>query len=98
MSKDQIATQRLYLSADKKVLVPEGHERAATLYATPGTTIPASACERFGLIDGALPEKKAPAKKAPAGKSKPAPGNKEQPAPENKGGEGAADKAEGAAQ
>lgn len=55
MPQNQICAQRLYLTADKSTLVAEGDERAATLYATPGDEIPASAAETFGLIDGALP-------------------------------------------
>ncbi|MEO0589108.1 MAG: hypothetical protein AAFZ11_00960 [Pseudomonadota bacterium] len=102
MSKDQIAAQRLYLTADKQKLVADGDKAAATLYATPGTTIPESACGMFGLVDGKLPAKKAPTKKAPtrkapASKSKPAPANKEQAPAEDKGGKAPADKAEGGA-
>jgi hypothetical protein len=33
-------TQRLYLTADRKALVPHGHKKAATLYAIPGDEIP----------------------------------------------------------
>ena len=54
------AQQRLYLTADKAKLVPEGDEDAATLYASPGDEIPDSAAERFGLVDGALPATGAP--------------------------------------
>ena len=50
-------TQRLYLTADRDAVVPEGHDAAASLYATPGDDIPDEAAERFGLVDGALPEK-----------------------------------------
>ena len=46
--------QRLYLTKDKETLVGEGDKAAATLYAVPGDEIPASAAERFGLVDGAL--------------------------------------------
>ena len=37
--------QRLYLTADRKKLVPAGHKLAATLYAVPGDEIPQSAAE-----------------------------------------------------
>jgi hypothetical protein len=55
---DQICAQRLYLTADKK-LVPEGDKRAAFLYASLGDIIPGEAAAKFGLKDGALPAKKA---------------------------------------
>jgi len=70
-------TQRLYLTADRKRVVPQGHKAAATLYASPGDEIPNSAAEMFGLVDGALPEKK-------GGKGKPAPANKEKQAGSDK--------------
>lgn len=47
-------TQRLYLTADRKKLVPEGDKKAASLYAIPGDEIPGSAHELFGLVDGHL--------------------------------------------
>jgi len=47
-------TQRLYLSKDRKKVVPEGSKEAATLYAVPGDEIPQSAAELFGLVDGHL--------------------------------------------
>lgn len=50
------AKQRLYLTASKTALVAQGDRRAATLYCTPGDEIPDSAAERFGLVDGALPD------------------------------------------
>jgi hypothetical protein len=92
MSQNMICAQRLYLTADKSALVGDGDARAATLYATPGDEIPASAAEEFGLVDGKLPVKKA---KKPAAKSKQTPENKEQVTPENKGGAAADDKSEG---
>jgi predicted flap endonuclease-1-like 5' DNA nuclease len=49
-----IARQRLYLTKDRKKLVPEGDRKAATLYAVPGDVIPESAVQRFALVDGAL--------------------------------------------
>lgn len=59
MNGQQICTQPLFLNLEKTKLLPEGHKDANSLYATPGTIIPASAAEEFGLVDGALPEKKA---------------------------------------
>lgn len=47
-------TQRLYLTKDRKALVPQGHKNAHTLYAVPGDEIPASAAEMFKLVDGGL--------------------------------------------
>lgn len=85
MPKNQIAAQRLYLTADQQALVPAGHKDAATLYANEGTLIPESACEMFGLKDGKLPGgKKANAKTGT--KAAPPPPNKEGRTPPNKGG------------
>ncbi|WPZ06583.1 hypothetical protein [Pelagerythrobacter marinus] len=70
-------TQRLYLTADRKRVVPQGHKDAATLYASPGDEIPQSAAAMFGLVDGALPEKK-------GSKSTAAPANKEKQAGSDK--------------
>ena len=84
-----ICKLRLYLTADKAKAVPEGHKDAATLYASPGDEIPASAAERFGLKDGGLPEKAA---KAPVDKAAKAPANKGGKAPANKGGKAPANK------
>jgi len=55
MSQNQIARQRLCLAADKTELVDASDERAAFLFATPGTEILPEVAEQFGLIDGALP-------------------------------------------
>ncbi len=44
-----IAKQRLYLTADRLHAVPEGHQDAATLYATVGDIIPPSAAELYGI-------------------------------------------------
>lgn len=49
-----LCTQRLYLTADRKTLVAVGNKKGDTLYAVPGDTIPDSAAERFGLVDGHL--------------------------------------------
>ncbi|MDZ4135447.1 MAG: hypothetical protein U1D06_07610 [Paracoccaceae bacterium] len=54
-----IATQKLFLNADKSELVPEGDKRAAFLFCVPGNEIRPDEHKRFGLIDGALPEKQA---------------------------------------
>ena len=48
------AKERLYITADKMRLVAEGDPAGAFLYAAPGDTIPDSAVEMFGLIDGGL--------------------------------------------
>lgn len=96
-----VATERLYLTADRKRLVREGDRRAATLYCTPGTQIPASAVALFGLVDGTLPDtQKAPpapatsvtpaATPAKRAKSKPAPANKEAATPADKSATGGA--------
>ncbi|MBZ0164572.1 MAG: hypothetical protein K8H74_17900 [Notoacmeibacter sp.] len=53
------AQERLWLTADRKRLVPDGHSDAAFLYAAPGDEIPASAAEMFGLVDGNAPSKHA---------------------------------------
>ncbi|MFN3990049.1 MAG: hypothetical protein ACK4IS_07305 [Erythrobacter sp.] len=87
MAANMICTQRLYQTADRSELVPEGDAKASFLYATPGDEIPASAVELYGLVDGALPEKKAgKEKKAPA-ETKPADNPQTKPAttPANKG-------------
>lgn len=55
MSQNQIARQRLCLTADKTELVDASDERAAFLFATPGDEILPDVAEQFGLIDGALP-------------------------------------------
>lgn len=48
------AKERLYLTACRTALVREGDPTAASLYAGPGDEIPASAVERFGLVDGTI--------------------------------------------
>lgn len=73
MSQNMIAAQRLYLTADKEALVADGDERAAFLFATEGDEILPEMVEKFGLVDGKLPEKKAKStKEKPAGETKPA--------------------------
>lgn len=56
MSSHITCAQRLYLTADKAALVGHGDARAAFLYASPGDLIPIAEHERFGLVDGALPD------------------------------------------
>ncbi len=63
------ATERLWLNAKKSKLLPEGHPKAASLYAAVGDEIPEESAQRFGLEDGGLPVKKA-ATKAPEGEGK----------------------------
>lgn len=82
MPANMICAQRLFLTADKAELVGESDARAAFLFASPGDEIPASAAERFGLVDGALPGKGA--KPAPATKPKKATQAKPKPAAETK--------------
>ena len=76
------AKQRLYLTADRKTVVPEGDRLAAMLYCVVGDEIPESAVARFGLVDGGLPE---PASKPAKTKEAPKPANKEAGAGEDKG-------------
>lgn len=61
------AKQRLYLTANRDRLVGDGHPDAAFLYATPGDEIPASAADRFGLVDGELKPRAAKPDAPPAG-------------------------------
>lgn len=51
-----IASQRLYLTADRSRVVLADDKDKATLYATPGTRIPLSAVEKFGLDENGLPK------------------------------------------
>ena len=51
---NQFAKERLYHTADKSRLVPEGHDEAAFLYANEGDEIPADACALYGLKQGAI--------------------------------------------
>lgn len=80
---NQIAEQDFYLDAAKTKLVEPG-EKAAFLWARKGDEIPASACEKFGIVDGKLPEKKGG--KKPANKGGSTPANKGGSTPPNKGG------------
>jgi predicted flap endonuclease-1-like 5' DNA nuclease len=87
-TKPQICGERLCLTADKRALVRAKDPRANTLYATPGTEIPASAVARFGLVDGKIPEGQdvAPADYEPDAKGKAAdtPENKAADTPQDK--------------
>lgn len=56
MPQNMIATQKLFLVADRTALVREGDARAAFLFASPGDEITPAAAEQFGLIDGGLPD------------------------------------------
>lgn len=87
----QIATQRLYLTADNKRLVAEGNGKAATLYATPGDQIPDSAADRFGLVNGALPGAKGAGDGGGAKERKPGEDKERKPG-EDKGGQGGGQK------
>jgi hypothetical protein len=53
------ARERLYFTGDRQSLVGEGNPNAAFLYAALGDEIPASAAEKFGLVDGKLTPKSA---------------------------------------
>lgn len=46
------AEERLWLTADRDRLVPEGHEDAAFLYCAVGQQIPADDAARYGLVKG----------------------------------------------
>jgi len=87
---NQIAAQRMFLNAGKTAVLAEGHEDAAFFYAGKGDEIPATACERFGIVDGKVPTKgraKASGKAQGEGKEKAPPANKGGKTPANKGGE-----------
>lgn len=73
------AAERLFITADKKRLVREGHKDGAFLYVAPGDEIPDSAAEMFGLVDGKL---KVKADRKEGGK----PNDKEDNGGKNKGG------------
>lgn len=64
------ATERVWLTADKERVVPDGSAEAAFLLANEGDEIPADEVERLGLAG-----KKAAAK--PADKAAEAPANKQ---------------------
>ena len=65
-----VATERIWLTADKERVVPDGSAEAAFLLANEGTEVPAAEVERLGLVG-----RKAAAK----------PADKQAEAPENKG-------------
>lgn len=95
---NMIAAERLYLTADKARLVLEGDKDGATLYAAPGDEIPASAVERFKLVDGTVGKAKG-AKAAPVNPTKEKqPGGDKEKAPGDDKGAGSGTKgADGAA-
>lgn len=81
------AKERLWLTADKKRLVPDGHVDGATLYAAAGDDVPPDAAETFGLVDGMAP--RASNKVKSGGSKQEKPGEDKQGKPgENKSGEG----------
>lgn len=45
-----LATERLYVNADRSKIVAEGSDEAAFLLATPGKRIPRADAERLGLL------------------------------------------------
>ena len=69
----ETAKVRMFLTADRSRVVGEGDPDAASLYASPGTKLPDSAIEQFGLVGGELPVKQAAKPK-----------NKQRPRGENK--------------
>lgn len=93
-----LAQMRLFLTADvaAAILVAESDPRAASLYAAVGDEIPDSAAERFGLVDGKLPDvpnvklpsTPAPVKAKPSGRTpsagKKSAASKSKPAPRTK--------------
>ena len=49
------ATGRMWLTADRKRVVPEGHRECRFLYCTPGQLIPIAEAKRYGLIKESKP-------------------------------------------
>ena len=52
-SDDYIATARLWLTADRSRVVPEGDPAAAFLFAIPGRAVSRAEALRYGLIEDA---------------------------------------------
>lgn len=48
--------QRMYLTADQKRLVEEGHLDAAFLYSIPGRTVADKDAKKYGIKNGYLPK------------------------------------------
>ncbi|MCI2421505.1 hypothetical protein MOQ72_29130 [Saccharopolyspora sp. K220] len=68
---------KLWLTADRDRLVPDGHPDAAFLYCTPGMQVPRDEAERYGLLGGTpTAEPEAEADLEPEGKAVQAPPNK----------------------
>lgn len=59
--------QRLALTAAGDRLVLDTDPAAVTLWSIPGRQVPAEEAERFGLVDGALPEDQASSQGEPTG-------------------------------
>jgi len=53
------ARERLYMTRERDRVVRQGDPAAASLYAAVGDEIPASAAERFGIVEGRLAGKAA---------------------------------------
>lgn len=70
------AKRRLFLTEDRKRIVPESAAAAATLYAAPGDFIPDAAVKQFELKEGVDFEES-----EPAGAEKPANGKAAPQAP-----------------
>lgn len=70
-----VAEQRLWLTADKDELVPDGDPRARFLFSVPGRAIPYADALRYGLLDEpAEPEPE------PEDNSEPEPSSEPEPA------------------
>lgn len=69
-----IPQQKLWLTADKSRLVPDGHPDAAFLFCMPGRPILRSEAAKWGLLETPTPEPE----------TKPADGETNRPEPETK--------------
>lgn len=92
------ATEKLWLTADKGQLVPDGDERAAILFCIPGQKVSRADAQRYGMLRAAdedtepvpaeaptpeTPEAEQPTDE-PEEKQAEAPANKQRQAPQNK--------------
>lgn len=50
------ATEKLWLTADKNELVPDGDPRAAYLFCTPGRLVSREDAQRYGMATGDKPK------------------------------------------